>query len=113
MNRLDVKASKLPLVLSIILGLFFVPLGLLMLVNGVLKGFNVVPVGIGLMLLISFAVVVLLVRRGQSRSVKYFSDEGLTRNDGQGFRWPDLTNVVNQVRKSPGGRKTIWRTEIR
>ena len=65
------------------------------------------------MLLISLRWLFFSGSPGTKQTVKYFSDEGLKRNDGQGFRWPDLTNVVNQVRKSPGGRKTIWRTEIR
>lgn len=112
MNQLEVKASKLPLILSILLGLFFVPLGLVSVVNGVLKGFNVVPIGIGLMLLITFGAVIWLVRRGHVRSVKYFSDEGLARNDGRRFGWADLNRVVDQIRIRPGGMKIIWRTEI-
>src|SRR6185503_5009323 len=98
MNQLEVKLSKLPLILAILLGLFFVPFGLINLVNGILKGFEIVPVGIGLMLLITFGLVVWLVRRGQVRSVKYFSDEGLERNDGRKFLWADLNRVVDQIR---------------
>ena len=112
MNQLEVKLSKLPLILAILLGLFFVPLGLVSVTTGLLKGFEVVPVGIGFMLLITFGVIVWLIRRGQVRSVKYFSDEGLVRNDGRRFAWADLSLVVDQVRIRPSGRKTIWRTEV-
>jgi len=112
MNRLDVKLSKLPLILTILLGLFFVPVGLMSVMNGILKGFEVVPLGIGFMLLISFAAVIWLVRRGQVRSVKYFSDEGVERNDERKFAWADLNRVVDQIRIRPGGMKVIWRTEI-
>ena len=112
MNRLKVKASKLPFILTILLGLFFVPLGFLSLINGIMKGFEVVPVGIGFMLLISFGAVMWLVLRGHGRSVKYFSDEDLERNDGRRFGWADLTGVVDQIRIRPGGMRVIWRTEI-
>ena len=112
MNRLEVKLSKLPLILAVLLGLFFVPAGLGLLINGLLKGFEVVPLGIGVMLLVTFVVIVLLIRRGQVKSVRYFSDDGLVRNDGRSFAWAELDRVVNQVRSSPTGRKAIWRTEI-
>ena len=111
MNRLEVKLSKLPLILSVLLGLFFVPVGLVSVLNGILKG-AVVPMVIGFMLLLTFGAVIWLVRRGQVRSVKYFSDEGLVRNDGREFGWAELSRVVDQIRIRPGGRKTIWRTEI-
>jgi hypothetical protein len=111
MNRLEVKVSKLPFVLSILLGLFFVPMGVGMLVSGVSKG-NIVPLSLGFMLLVLFAVVLLLVRRGLVRSVKYFSEEGLVRNDGRTFSWAELLRVEDQVRVGSAGRKTIWRTEV-
>ncbi|MCM3871222.1 MAG: hypothetical protein ND895_11090 [Pyrinomonadaceae bacterium] len=112
MNRLEVKLSKLPLILTVLLGLFFVPMGLGMLISGLMKGFEVVPLVIGSLLLVMFVVIVFLVRRGQVRSVKYFSEAGLWRNDGRSFEWAELNRVVNQVRTSAGGRKSIWRTEI-
>lgn len=112
MNRLEVKLSKLPLILGILLGLFFVPAGVGLIISGLLKGFEVVPLGIGVLLLITFVVVVLLIRRGQVNSVRYFSDDGLVRNDGKSFAWPELNRVVDQIRTSPAGRKSIWRTEI-
>lgn len=112
MNRLEVKLSKLPLILAILLGLFFIPVGFISLINGILKGFEVVPIGIGLMMLILFGVIIWMVRRGQVRSAKYFSDEGLVRNDGRSFAWTELSRVVDQVRFLRSGQKTIWRTEI-
>ncbi len=112
MNRLEVKLSKLPLILAILLGLFFVPAGLGLLISGLLKDLEVVPLGIGVMLLITFVVIVFLIRRGQVNAVRYFSDDGLVRNDGKSFAWPELNRVVDQVRTSPAARKLIWRTEI-
>ncbi|HEX8456211.1 MAG TPA: hypothetical protein VF656_02725 [Pyrinomonadaceae bacterium] len=113
MNRLEVKASKVPFVLVILLGLFFVPLGLANLFMGLLKGFNIAQFGLGLMLLVLFAVIVWLVLRAHGRSVKHLSEEGLVRNDGRSFSWSELSRVVDKVRVRPSGRKTIWRTEIR
>ena len=113
MNRLEVKASKVPFVLIILLGLFFIPMGLVNLLMGLLKGFNVVQSGLGLMLLVMFGVIVWLTLRAHRRSVRQLSEEGLVRNDGRSFSWSELSRVVYKVRVRPSGRKTIWRTEIR
>ncbi|HEX8176475.1 MAG TPA: hypothetical protein VF543_15400 [Pyrinomonadaceae bacterium] len=114
MNRLEVKTSKLQLVLAVLLGCFFVPLGLLNLGSGFLKGLAIVPLGLGFMMLASFGVIIWLVRRGHAKSVKYFSEEGLVRNNGRGFSWAELDRVVDQIRMShrSGNTKFIWRTEI-
>jgi hypothetical protein len=114
MSRLEVKTSKLQLVLAVLLGVFFLPLGLVSLAGGVSKGVEVVPVAIGLLMLGMFAAVMWLARRGHARSVRYFSDEGLVRNDGRSFAWADLSRVVNQVRITSlaHGTKAVWRTEI-
>lgn len=113
MNRLEVKASKMQFALVILLGLFFIPMGLGGVLNGLLRGFNIVPLGIGLMCLLMFGVLVWLILRAHRKSVKYLSEEGLVRNDGRSFSWSELHRVVNKVRVRPAGRKTIWRTEIR
>ena len=112
MNQMEVKASKLPFALVILLGLFFVPMGLVSLLTGLLEGFAIAPLGIGVMSLIMFGVIVWVIRRGHKRSVKYFSGEGLVRNDGRSFSWTDLSRVVVQVRIRPTGGKSLWRTEI-
>lgn len=114
MNRLEVKTSKLQLVLAAMLGLLFVPLGLASLAGGLAGGFKVVPVALGLLMLCAFAAVMWLARRGHARSVRYFSDEGLVRNDGRSFAWADLSRVVDQIRVTSlaHGTKAVWRTEI-
>lgn len=114
MSRLEVKTSKLQLVLAVLLGVFFVPLGLVSLAGGLLRGFRIVPVMLGLAMLVMFAAVMWLVRRGHAKSVKYFSDEGLVRNDGRSFAWADLSRVVDQIRITSlaHGTKAVWRTEI-
>ena len=114
MSRLEVKTSKLQLVLTVLLGLFFVPLSLVSLAGGLSRGFRIVPVAIGLMMLVMFAAVMWLARRGHARSVRYFSDEGLVRNDGRSFAWADLRRVVDQIRITSLAHdtKAVWRTEI-
>jgi len=114
MSRLEVKTSKLQLILTALLGLLFVPLGLLSLAGGLLNGFKIVPFALGLMMMVMFAAVMWLVRRGHARSVRYFSEEGLVRNDGRSFAWADLRRVVNQIRITSlaHGTKAVWRTEI-
>jgi hypothetical protein len=66
------------------------------------------------MVLIAFGTILWLVSRGNSRSVKYFSDKGVTLNDGRSFLWSDLKRVVNQIRitSAAHGTKSLWRTEI-
>lgn len=114
MKRLEVKTSKLQFILAVLLGLFLVPLGAFSLVNGLLKDFAPVPLGISLMLLVTYGAIVWLVRRGHARSVKYFSDEGLARNDGRNFAWADLNRVVDQIKITSiaHNTKALWRTEI-
>ena len=113
MNQLEVKASKTPFALVILLGLFFIPMGLVCVLSGLLRGFNIVPLGIGLMCLLMFGVIVWIILRAHRKSVNYLSEEGLVRNDGRSFSWSELSRVVDKVRVRPTGRKTIWRTEIR
>jgi len=107
MDRLEVKASSLPFILVILLGLFFVPMGLISLITGLLKGFEIVPFAIGIMGLLLFALIVWIIRRALKTSVKCFSQEGLVLNDGQMFRWTDLNRVVDKVRIRPYNRKTF------
>jgi hypothetical protein len=111
MNRLEVKPSKLRIVVAVLLGVVFVPLGLLALTYGLTEG---EPVGalVGLAMVATPGVVLWLMRRPDRRTIKYLSDEGLTRTDGTSLAWADLTRVVDQVRVSPAGRKALWRTEI-
>jgi hypothetical protein len=80
-----------------------------------ISGDNVAGVGIGAMLLAVYGVVVWLNRRARGRSVRYFTPEGLERNDGRWLAWADLERVVDQVRIDPArpGEKGLWRTEIR
>ncbi|HMF56538.1 MAG TPA: hypothetical protein VK619_09355 [Pyrinomonadaceae bacterium] len=111
--RLKVETSKLHFVLLGLLGLFFVPASLLLVKDAVSKGFKIAPLAIGFVLLVLYGVIVWLVRRGYVMTVKYFSDEGLVRNDGRSFAWAELSRVVDQIRfNRVSNIKGIWRTEI-
>ena len=113
MNRLDVETSKLQPMMAALAGVFMVPLGLASLASGVMRGFAIVPVAIGVMMLALFGVVLALVRRGRTKSVRYLTEEGLERGDGRWLPWTELERVVQQIRVSPAdGRRALWRTEI-
>ena len=113
MNRLDVQASRLQPRMAVVAGIIMVPLGLGCLIGGVMQGFAVAPVALGVMMLAMFGAVVALARRGGSKSVRYFSEDGLERGDRRFLWWSDLERVVQQIRVSPAdGQKALWRTEI-
>jgi hypothetical protein len=114
MDRLDVETSRMQPVLVAILGVIFIPLAVMSMITGVSDGGSPVGVMLGLLMLATFGGVMWLVRRGHSRSVRYFSTEGLRRNDGTSLAWADLERVVHQVRVNPAmpGDKKLWRTEI-
>jgi hypothetical protein len=112
-EKLEVKTGKFHFILIALLGLFLVPLSLFNLSNGILDGFKIVPFGIGAMVLLIFGLVVWLMVRAYRKTVKYFTSEGLKRNDGRELAWTDLSRVVNQIRVKPGtNTKLLWRTEI-
>ncbi|HEX8733792.1 MAG TPA: hypothetical protein VF721_00580 [Pyrinomonadaceae bacterium] len=113
MEKLEVKTGKFHFILIALLGLFLVPLSLFNLINGLSRGFKLAPFGIGLVMLAIFALVVWLMVRAYRKTVKYFTNEGLTLNSGRQMAWTDLSRVVNQIRVKPGTNiKMLWRTEI-
>ncbi len=111
MDHLFVETSRMQSAAAAVAGLIMVPLGLASLVMGLAGGIELVPVAIGVMMLATFGGVVWLGRRAQARSVRYFSSEGLERNDRAWLPWADLERVVHQIREV-GGEKKLWRTEI-
>ncbi|CAN5229494.1 hypothetical protein BH10ACI1_BH10ACI1_34150 [soil metagenome] len=80
--------------------------------QAVSRGFQLVPSVVGLIGLACFGLVLWLVLRGYRRSVKIFTPQGLTRNDGKSFAWTNLSRVVDRIRTKARG-KFIWRIEIR
>ncbi len=103
--RLEVLKNR-QRVLSALLAIVFVPIGLLALFEG-LRTLEPVPLLVGPAYLAMYAFILWLRRRADIRSVSYFSDEMLVRNDGQPLPWTKLSRVITQVHK---GR--IWRIEI-
>ncbi len=112
MDRLDVQTSRLQPAAAALAGLIMVPLGVVSVITGLRAG-AIAPVGIGVAMLALFGLVVWLGRRAHGRSVRYFSPEGLQRNDGKFLAWADLDRVVYQIRENPPGKKKLWRTEVR
>jgi hypothetical protein len=114
-KRLEVKTRNLQFILVVLLGLIMIPLGSLLLISELSKGARLAPAMsvIGLLPLITYGAVAWLFRRGHVKSVKYFSDEGLVRNDGKRFAWTDLSRVVDRIRLNRVTNfKGVWRTEI-
>jgi hypothetical protein len=112
---LEVKIRNLQFILIVLLGLFMIPLGSLLLISELSKGSKLAPVllMIGLLPLITFGAAAWLFRRGHVKAVKYFSVEGLMRNDGKSFAWTELSRVVDRTRLNRATNfKGIWRTEI-
>ncbi len=112
MSNLVVKSSRMPMILIILLGIFFGLGGIAMIINAALNGFKPVPLMLGALLLTTFAAVVFLVRRGSGMSVREFTDTGLVRNDGRQFAWSGLTQVVDKMAMRSNTKKGLWRTEL-
>jgi hypothetical protein len=114
-ERLEVRTRKLQFISLVLLGLFMIPLGLLVLIGELSKGSRLSPafILVGLAPLATYGAVTWLFRRAYVKSVRYFSAEGLARNDGRDFAWADLSRVVNRTRLNrTTGITFIWRTEI-
>jgi hypothetical protein len=113
MNRLEVRTSKVTFVCAVLLGLIIVPLALGNLYHAISRGRIITPLLIGVPMLALLGAVLWIARRGHLRSVKCFTEEGLTRNDGRRFAWADLNCVVDQLHSKRGTTGDfIWRTEI-
>ncbi len=112
--RLAVQTRGRQVGALILLGRFMVPLGSALVIGELAKGARRAPaLLIGIATLAMYGAVVWLFRRAYVKSVKFFSDDGLVRNDGRGFAWASLSRVVNRVRLNRvTGVKFIWRTEI-
>ena len=111
MTRLPVKANKTVFVCLLVLVLFF---GLLSLGNllQLRHGFRLAPLIWAIMPIALLTPVLYLVWRGHSRSVKIFTEDGLTRNDGYRFSWSDLDCVIMQLHRVRNRGDVLWRIEI-
>ena len=111
MSRLTVKTDNTAFVCLLILALLF---GLLSLANllQLRHGFRLAPLIWALLPVALFTPVLWLVRRGHSRSVKIFTEDGLTRNDGYRLSWSELECVVDQLHRFRNNQEVLWRIEI-
>jgi hypothetical protein len=111
-DRLEVKESKMTRVLIILLGVFFIPLGLGLLIVGAKDG-EVVPLGLGIAMLLTFAIVTFISMRGSKKGVRYFSENGVGLADGTEVPYSELQSVVDKMAMRSATKKGLWRTELR
>jgi hypothetical protein len=112
MSRLVVKSNNTVFICLLILVLFFGVLSLGNLLQ-LRHGFRLAPLIWAFLPIALFAPILWLVRRGHSRSVKIFTEDGLTRNDGYRFSWAELETVIEQIHRSPSRPvDVLWRVEI-
>ena len=94
---LKVKTGKVPIFATALLGLFFVPAGLWFLFLAIMD-FRMLNLVIGVISLVLFGGIALINLRAHFKSVKYFSNDGIMRNDGRNFAWSEMSRVVTQTR---------------
>lgn len=112
MERVNVEASKVQLVLTVILGGAMSLLALGLAVDALVRARAVlVPLAIASVLIVLSGALTWVVLRAHQRSVRSLSDEGLVRNDGARFAWTNLERVVHRIKQDELG-KQLWRTEI-
>jgi hypothetical protein len=111
MTRLVVRPNNAVFICLLILALFFgvMSFGNLLQLR---HGFRLAPIIWAFVPLAIFAPILWLVRRGHSRSVKIFTEDGLTRNDGYRFSWSELESVIEQIRRFNRPVDVLWRVEI-
>ena len=111
MTRLVVRPNNTAFICLVILAALF---GLLCLGNlsQLRHGFRLAPLLWAIVPVAIFAPVLWLARRGHSRSVKIFTEDGLTRNDGYRFAWADLDCVIEQIHRFNRPVDVLWRVEI-
>ena len=112
MSRLKVKPNRTMFICAVILAIFFIPFFLGPIVQ--LKyGFRFDRIIWAALPVVMFSVLFWVVRRGHARSVKEFTEDGLTRNDGWRFSWSELDSVLDQIHRRTGSSDDmLWRTEI-
>lgn len=110
MEELKVKTSIIPIVAVVVLGLFFVPMGVGMSISGLSSSKPFFAI-MGPISLIIFGVVLFLVLRAHRRTVRLFSKTGVLRNDRREFPWSMLKGVHDRL-VTRRGEVFIWRREI-
>ena len=109
MNKLEVKTRKIPFVAIVLLGIFFVSMGLGLLVSAVSSDSAIVPLGIGLLCLTFYSAILWMFISANRKSVKHFTNESLTRNDGRQLAWTELSHVVKRTTHNPRTNRLVLR----
>lgn len=105
-TTLEVKSSKLTLVLTILLGLFFVPMGVGSIISGVRSGRVTFGLGLGLAMLLLFGLFIFIFAKARKKAVRYFSASGIGLADGSEVPRVNLLRVVDKIalRNGPANR---------
>jgi hypothetical protein len=111
MTKLVVRPNRTVLICLTILAIIFVPLFLGPILQ-LKQGFRFDRVLWAALPVVMFGVPFWLARRGHSRSVKIFTEDGLTRNDGYRFSWSELDCVIEQLHRFRNRVEVLWRVEI-
>jgi hypothetical protein len=112
MSRLAVKSNNTVFICLLLLALIFGALALGNLLQ-LRHGFRLAPLIWAVLPIALFLPILWLVRRGHSNSVKIFTEDGLTRNDGYRFSWSELDCVIEQLHRLPNRpADMLWRVEI-
>lgn len=115
-ETLYVQTAKTPFAALLFLGIIMVPLGAVLLFNGI-KRENNLALLIGFGLISTCAVVVWAFVRSRRRAVRYFSRTGIGRRFGGEISWDQLVSIVDQmvmyrVRSGAKYPEVLWRTEL-
>lgn len=110
-TTLEVKSSKLTLVLTILLGLFFVPMGVGSIISGVRSGRVTFGLGLGLAMLLLFGLFIFIFAKARKKAVRYFSASGIGLADSSEAPRVNLLRVVDKIALR-NGRQIVWRTEL-
>jgi hypothetical protein len=111
-TRLVVRPNQTILICLIVLAVIFIPMFLGPIAQ-LRHGFRFDRIIWAAVPVVALSIVFSTARRGHSRSVKIFTEDGLTRTDGYRFSWSELDYVVDQFhRRSGSSRLFHWRTEI-
>lgn len=109
MNTLEVKTRKPQFLVIAFLGIFFISIGLILLSNAFSDSSAVVSLAIGLLCLIFYAVVLSVFIASHRKSIRNFTSEYATRNDGRKLSLKELTGVINRTAHNPRTNRLVLR----
>ncbi|HEY0769543.1 MAG TPA: hypothetical protein VGD31_04355 [Sphingobacteriaceae bacterium] len=111
-KTLEVKLSRANLVMAILLGLFLFALGVVLFYKELTKEFSAGFLIVEAALVMTSVAIPLVVYSSYRKLVNLFTEDGLTRQDGQKFLWSELESVTERIARR-GGSERLWRIDFR